>query len=323
MKSWNDMKKRLEEDFLAPALRGRVTYFMTRYTHAHDQAGRVAVRVDGREVLTGNDMERWWCSDPYEKEARRLHPELAQMQSPEEKWDCLWNAITDLGCFSRDAFYDAYETFENQSVEESLHGKNGLVRLFALLDRRVGKRRLKTLWESGWGREPAWLLPFLRLRLEAEGIGPGNPPYEVVAVGSQELLSVADLAGRLWEHPAEDMTADFSALLENPDAALFAAKAGVEVIGFSQCQLRHDYVEGTSSSPVGYLEGIFVDEAHRKQGVAAALLEACEAWARSRGCREFASDCELDNVQSQKFHAAMHFEEANRIVCFTKQLSDP
>lgn len=48
--------------------------------------------------------------------------------------------------------------------------------------------------------------------------------------------------------------------------------------GFAQCQLRHDYVEGTDSSPVGYLEGIFVKQEHRKQGYAKELLAKCEEW---------------------------------------------
>ena len=91
-------------------------------------------------------------------------------------------------------------------------------------------------------------------------------------------------------------------------------------IGFSQCQLRHDYVEGTKSSPVGYLEGIFVDGAHRRLGYAARLLSACEGWAKEKGCREFASDCELTNTDSLKFHLSLGFTEANRIICFTKKL---
>ena len=46
--------------------------------------------------------------------------------------------------------------------------------------------------------------------------------------------------------------------------------------GFAQCQLRHDYVEGTRGGPVGYLEGIYVRTGFRRRGVAAALLSACE-----------------------------------------------
>ena len=91
-------------------------------------------------------------------------------------------------------------------------------------------------------------------------------------------------------------------------------------IGFAQCQLRYDYVEGTSTSPVGYLEGIFVKEGYRNKGYAKELLAECETWARESGCHEFASDCEIGNTNSFCFHKAMDFIEANRIICFTKTL---
>ena len=61
-------------------------------------------------------------------------------------------------------------------------------------------------------------------------------------------------------------------------------------------------------------------EKYRKQGVARDLLSACETWAKEKGCTEFASDCELSNVQSLQFHLNVGFEEANRIICFTKKL---
>ena len=91
-------------------------------------------------------------------------------------------------------------------------------------------------------------------------------------------------------------------------------------IGFAQCQLRYDYVEGTRTSPVGYLEGIFIKEGYRNKGYAKELLAECEAWAKCKGCQEFASDCEIDNIDSFQYHKAMNFTEANRIICFTKTL---
>ena len=109
-------------------------------------------------------------------------------------------------------------------------------------------------------------------------------------------------------------------LYPGPEEAVFAAMQAGSVIGFAQCQLRHDYVEGTSTSPVGCLEGICVEEQFRRQGVAQALLDACEEWARSKGCIEFASDCEIDNADSLKFHMTMGFEETNRSICFKKEL---
>ena len=148
----------------------------------------------------------------------------------------------------------------------------------------------------------------------------GDKNYIVEKPEASELPAVAELAARMWDHPAEELEAEFAVLLDDPEAALFTAKHNDEIIAFAQCQLRHDYVEGTSTSPVGYLEGIYVDEAHRHRGVAAALLRACEAWAKEKGCAEFASDCELDNRDSLRFHLAVGFEEANRIICFTKRL---
>ena len=138
---------------------------------------------------------------------------------------------------------------------------------------------------------------------------------------SKDLPILAELACQLWpDNTVDEMCSEMGEILAKPDAAFFLAYAEKVPIGFAQCQLRHDYVEGTDSSPVGYLEGIYVAEAYRKQGIAKALLTACESWAKTKGCSEFASDCELDNTQSLQFHLNVGFEEANRIICFTKKL---
>ena len=79
-------------------------------------------------------------------------------------------------------------------------------------------------------------------------------------------------------------------------------------------------MEGTATSPVGYLEGIFIKEDKRNLGYAKELLAKCEQWAKEKGCTEFASDCELNNEASLAFHKALNFTEANRIICFTKVL---
>ena len=137
----------------------------------------------------------------------------------------------------------------------------------------------------------------------------------------KDLAILAELACRLWpHHRAEELRAEYAETIEKPDAVCFLAFAQETAVGFAQCQLRRDYVEGTDSSPVGYLEGIFVADGCRKQGVAKALLAACESWAKTKGCSEFASDCELTNTQSLQFHLNVGFEEANRIICFTKKL---
>lgn len=132
---------------------------------------------------------------------------------------------------------------------------------------------------------------------------------------------LAELSLQLWPcHAMEEMTREFEDYLRNPECALFLAFSGEAAIGFAQCQLRHDYVEGTGSSPVGYLEGIYVADGYRKQGIARSLLAACEGWAKDMDCTEFASDCELTNRESLAFHLNVGFTEAGRIICFTKKL---
>ena len=137
----------------------------------------------------------------------------------------------------------------------------------------------------------------------------------------KDLPILAELACRLWpDHTVDEMRTELAEIITKNDAAFFLAYVDETAIGFAQCQLRYDYVEGTESSPVGYLEGIYVAEGYRKQGIARELLFACEIWAKEKGCTELASDCELDNTQSLQFHLNVGFEEANRIICFTKKI---
>ena len=132
--------------------------------------------------------------------------------------------------------------------------------------------------------------------------------------------SLAKLAAKLWEsHSEEELSAEISGLLMLPDAAFFLTEEDRQPVKVAQCQLRHDYVEGMDSSPAGYPEGIFTEEAVRGKGIAAALLVRYESWAKEKGCTEFASDCELLNETGIRFHKALDFSEANRIVCFRKE----
>lgn len=137
----------------------------------------------------------------------------------------------------------------------------------------------------------------------------------------EDVFAIAQLAICMWDgSTVEELAHEFEELIDKENAAIFIRYNADILIGFAQCQLRYDYVEGTDSSPVGYLEGIFVKSEFRKRGYAKELLSACEEWAKNCNCTEFASDCELDNTTSILFHQNVGFSEANRIVCFTKKL---
>ena len=136
-----------------------------------------------------------------------------------------------------------------------------------------------------------------------------------------DLPRLTELALELWPESAVDtMYYDLGTVMVSGESVFFLAYRENVAVGFAQCQLRHDYVEGTSTSPVGYMEGLYVRKEDRSMGYASQLMHACEEWARTEGCSEFASDCEIGNEESLAFHKKLGFKEANRIICFTKHL---
>lgn len=137
----------------------------------------------------------------------------------------------------------------------------------------------------------------------------------------EEIITVTNLALSLWSnHSFDELKNEMTEIILNENSFIALFYDNESAVGFAQCGLRHDYVEGTKSSPVGYLEGIFVEETYRKQGIAKSLLNFCEKWAKEKGCTEFASDCEIGNIESYKFHLKVGFSEVNQIICFNKRL---
>jgi aminoglycoside 6'-N-acetyltransferase I len=93
-------------------------------------------------------------------------------------------------------------------------------------------------------------------------------------------------------------------------------------LGFVEASKRSDYVNGTSSSPVAFLEGLYVVPAARRKGIARTLVGCVLTWATHEGCSELASDALLDNGTAHLVHRALGFEETERVVYFRKALHD-
>lgn len=125
----------------------------------------------------------------------------------------------------------------------------------------------------------------------------------------------------IWRDvPDEYMRFDQDQILASARDAVFFAYADGALAGMLEARLR-DYGEGCSSSPVGYIEAWFVYEYFRGKGVAGALTQAAENWAREKGCVEMASDTWLDNPASIRAHEKLGYREAERLVHFVKRLS--
>lgn len=164
MPTWSYARKKLEEDYLCPALRGRVRYFATTYRESHDREGRAAVLVDGVEVLKS---DYFTYSRVLWEQARDYRDE--QGLNWREAYRKADKTVLEDGLFDQRDFYAAFQKLDNQSIEASLTDENPIVRIFALLDRRLGKRRLAAL-EEAMERELDWVRPFYLLRMEAEGL---------------------------------------------------------------------------------------------------------------------------------------------------------
>jgi aminoglycoside 6'-N-acetyltransferase I len=89
--------------------------------------------------------------------------------------------------------------------------------------------------------------------------------------------------------------------------------------GFVEASIR-PHAEGAGTGPIGYIEGWYVDPDVRRRGIGRALVEAGEAWARARGCREMASDTWPENTMSIESHTRLGYRESVRLVHFIKDL---
>jgi aminoglycoside 6'-N-acetyltransferase I len=132
------------------------------------------------------------------------------------------------------------------------------------------------------------------------------------------------LRQQLWpDCPAEEHTREIDAQLAEPAryAAWLARDMDGEPQGFVEVAIRRDHVNGTDSSPVLFLEGLYVAPAARRQGLARELVAMAAAWGAGHRCVEFASDTPQANAASRAAHLALGFEETEQVVYFRKLLT--
>lgn len=129
------------------------------------------------------------------------------------------------------------------------------------------------------------------------------------------------LRAQLWPEESESaqLRAMADALARAHCVRLAVTAAGVAV-AFVEAAVRRDYVNGTASSPVAFLEGIYVAPAWRRRGIARALLGEVIAWAQAERLSELASDALLQNEAAHAAHRALGFEETERVVYFRRSL---
>ena len=138
-----------------------------------------------------------------------------------------------------------------------------------------------------------------------------------------DVETLTELLCELYEdHPYEPLLAENKALLADEKQAFFLAYDNETPIGVCHVALRSEYVNGKEfDETAGYLEAVYVRKRYRLLGVASTFVTMCEDWARHNGCREFLSDCLLDNTDSYHFHLKLGFIETERCIFFRKELA--
>ena len=126
----------------------------------------------------------------------------------------------------------------------------------------------------------------------------------------------------LWPgHTNAELLAEMDEILSRPDEQpVFVAVRPDGWLGVFLEGGTRKYADGCDSSPVGYIEGWYVDEDLRQKGVGGRLVQAMENWARSYGLVEMASDTWLENETSITAHGRLGYVEMERLVHFAKKL---
>lgn len=144
-------------------------------------------------------------------------------------------------------------------------------------------------------------------------------------ISKEDFNEWLELGVALWpnyKNKKDELKQKFNDILESSKETAFLYKDGKESIAFINISIRSDYVQGSNTSSVGYIEGIYVDPKYRKKGLAKELIKIAEQWLLKNGCKEVGSDAELENIDSQKFHKNLGFKEVNKTVNFIKIIDD-
>ncbi len=145
---------------------------------------------------------------------------------------------------------------------------------------------------------------------------------EVTKLSADNILPMIEMVIDLWPDCSRDEELiNYRSLIDSEVAQCFLVRNNTDYLAFIHVDIRNDYVEGSSGSPIAYVEGIYVKPGYRKQGIGQLLMRAAEDWARHKGFHQIASDTEVANDGSIQFHRKSGFSEST-IVCFVKDIGN-
>ncbi|MFS0675193.1 aminoglycoside 6'-N-acetyltransferase [Ornithinibacillus sp. 179-J 7C1 HS] len=145
---------------------------------------------------------------------------------------------------------------------------------------------------------------------------------KIIEVSHEKLKDLTNLALELYSgNIYEGLYRELEQMLNEKKHQFLLYMEEEQPVAFIHLSIRSDYVEGSDSSPTGYLEGIFVKQAYRRQGISTELFNCGKKWLKEQGCTQIGSDMEIDNQDSYPFHMSLGFKEAGRLITFIRDLS--
>ena len=161
---WSKQKQILKNN-LCESLRNRVDFNIVKYRKSHDSLGRAVITLDKEEICSMATivLEMEQCK----LVGFRLDDESFEeyLERDEEGY----NIVNENGFFSEFDFYEAVNIYLNASIEDAIKSENILVRALAMLDKRLGKRRLKNIYEN-IEKENDLVKKFYNIRVESENM---------------------------------------------------------------------------------------------------------------------------------------------------------
>ena len=178
---WSKTKSTIES-FLCKKLKGRIKVHATVYRKFHDRPSRVWITLDKKEIVSASDIS---YAVKYEKVYQQMKKEVDQQEIPyNENWEVMFNSkeyqkleelsddaeklMMNQNMFESYHIYQAFMRYSTLSIEEAIHSENVLIRAYAMLDRRLGKRRLTEL-DLTEDTHPL-IADFYKIRCDVEGI---------------------------------------------------------------------------------------------------------------------------------------------------------
>ena len=173
---WSKLKKAIENHF-CDELKDRVKIHFTVYRAEHEPESRYWITVDGKEIINVSELK--WVIEYYglADELRNIN-DCKDFRDENQK-EGYYQAYTDAekilkakGMLPDYEFGNSLKGYLSLPFEDALNSENPVFKALAMIDKRLGKRRLKDIKLSK--NEHPLVKELYKLRCDVAGMSSGE-----------------------------------------------------------------------------------------------------------------------------------------------------